>query len=338
MLKAKDDAHTKSLDVLTINANTELQSEKSKAVRLELELVKVKDDITRLETSADTAEERHIAVLKAKDDTHIKSLEVLTKNANAELQSEKSKTEKLELDLNAAKQELVKLETNHTAALLAKDDVHTKSLDEEKTLTKNANAELQSEKSLSTALLEGHSIPTTTTLLRRLMQLSLSLLPGQGGGLGGSGLVTGEVFTPLSEDDEQQHTMGPPSLVQQQRGKQRAHWIIRHSGSKHLTRVLFQFFPVDVIVSLKDDIGTTYTSYVHVADRNKCRATSFEHALISAECVAFFKIYDVAKSTMQLSCHYKKIAEGVKSVHKNLIIEFADPSINFGIFIAMFIK
>ena len=58
--------------------------------------------------------------------------------------------------MTEAKQELVKVkedvrmlgssaaeaEANNAAALSAKDDVHTKSLDEEKTLTKNANAEL----------------------------------------------------------------------------------------------------------------------------------------------------------------------------------------------------
>jgi DNA repair exonuclease SbcCD ATPase subunit len=78
----------------------------------------------------------------------------LTKNKNAELQSEKSKAEKLELDLTEVKQELEKakadlkrLETSaadaeakHTAALSAKDGIHT-------TLLQNANAELQSEKS-----------------------------------------------------------------------------------------------------------------------------------------------------------------------------------------------
>jgi hypothetical protein len=140
---------------LTKNAKAELQSEKIKAVRLELdltevkqELVKAKADLRRLGTSAAEAEANHAAALSAKDD--------LTKNANAALESEKIKAEKLESDLTEAKQELVKVnddvrmlgssaaeaEANNAAALSAKDDVHTKSLDEEKTLTRKANAEL----------------------------------------------------------------------------------------------------------------------------------------------------------------------------------------------------
>ena len=137
------------------NANAALESEKSKAVMLESdlnvakqELVKAKADLRRLGTSAAEAEANHAAALSAKDD--------LTKNANAALESEKIKAEKLESDLTEAKQELVKVkedvrmlgssaaeaEANNAAALSAKDDVHTKSLDEEKTLTRKANAEL----------------------------------------------------------------------------------------------------------------------------------------------------------------------------------------------------
>ena len=156
--------------------------------------------------------------------------------------------------------------------------------------------------------------------------------------------MTEEEITPLSEDDEQQHTttMGPQSLVQhQQQGQLRVNWIIRHSGSKHLARLLFQrvddIVPfADIIVSLKDDIGTTYTSYVHLD--TIYRATTLHHVLQRAECVAFFRIYDVTKSMMHNSRHFKKIAQGVKSVHENLIIELADPSIHFGIFIDLFIK
>ena len=191
-----------------------------------------------------------------------------------------------------------------------------------------------------TALLRRHSMQTTDALLRRQL-IQVSLL-GQGRLGVSERLVTGEEITPLNEDDspevhpQQQQHAGPPlsSLVQQQQSNQRANWIIRHSGSKHLSRVLFKrdgdIVPfADIIVSLKDDIGTTYTSYVHVA-APRYRATTMHKVLQRAGCVTFFRIYDVTKPMMQKNFpHFNKIAEGVKSVHKNLIIEMADPSIHF---------
>ena len=52
-----------------------------------------------MQISYAAAEERHTAVLKVKDDVHTKSLDELTRKANAELLIEISKTETLESDL-----------------------------------------------------------------------------------------------------------------------------------------------------------------------------------------------------------------------------------------------
>ena len=104
-LSVKDDIHTTLLQ----NANAELQSEKSKAEKLESDLREVKQEL-----------ERDTAALSAKDGVHT----TLLQNVNAELQSEKSKAEKLESDLNEAKtkytdaeRKATEAEATHTAAL-----------------------------------------------------------------------------------------------------------------------------------------------------------------------------------------------------------------------------
>ena len=119
-------------------------------------------------------------------------------------------------------------------------------------------------------------------------------------------------------------------------GMKRRNWIICHTGRRHLSCVLFKRpgditeLLVDEIVSLKDDIGTNYTSFVHLAASS--RATIIENILrIHTTTVSDFKVIDISQqttTTMLNSRHFRKIAEGVRSENKNLSIDSINDPLN----------
>lgn len=115
-------------------------------------------------------------------------------------------------------------------------------------------------------------------------------------------------------------------------GVQRSSWLIRHTGSKRLTCNIFwrpcETAPlVDEIVSLKDDIGTTYTSFVYAGIR--VRATSIEKTLRCTVGVSGFKVIELTKQTMIDSDHFQKLIEGVRSKNKNIKIDTVNQLTHF---------
>ena len=146
--------------------------------------------------------------------------------------------------------------------------------------------------------------------LEKLMQIALQ-------GPGSSSEDEGVEITPLCDGGE----VGNGG---EKRENQRSHWLILHTGRKQLMRVLFQRLSgasyVDVIVSLKDDdSGTTYTSYIHA--NYLIRSSALKKSLRHARGISAFRVIGISKLEMKYNNPFQKIAEGVKSAHKNLKID-----------------
>ena len=146
--------------------------------------------------------------------------------------------------------------------------------------------------------------------LEKLMQIALQ-------GPGSSSEDEGVEITPLCDGGE----VGNGG---EKRENQRSHWLILHTGRKQLMSVLFQRISgasyVDVIVSLKDDdSGTTYTSYIHT--NIKTRSSALKKSLRHARGISAFRVIGISRLEMKYNNHFQKIAEGVKSAHKNLKID-----------------
>ena len=146
------------------------------------------------------------------------------------------------------------------------------------------------------------------------------------------------IITALSDDDDDAFVVGSSGAAadgENAAGVQRTNWLIRHTGSKRLTCNIF-FRPcdetaapslVDEIVSLKDDIGTTYTSFVYASRR--IRATSLEKSLRCAVGVTGFKVTDLSKQTRLDSRHFQKLVDGVRFKHNNIKIDTVNQLTHF---------
>jgi hypothetical protein len=145
-----------------------------------------------------------------------------------------------------------------------------------------------------------------------------------------------EEITALSDDDDVEEDADEGS------GVQRSRWLIRHTGSKRLTCNIFwrprETVPlVDEIVSLKDDIGTTYTSFVYAGSR--VRATSIEKVLRCTVGVSGFKVIEITNQMMIDSDHFQKLIEAVRSKDKNIKIDTLNQLTHFNrIFGKMFLR
>ena len=147
-------------------------------------------------------------------------------------------------------------------------------------------------------------------------------------------------ITPLCDHEEDRSS----NLTRGAREIQRMHWIIRHTGFRPLMCDFFREFKpsepavyfVDGVVSLKDDSGTNYTSYVRSTSR--IRSTTLKKSLRVALSISEFSVICTSKSEMINSHHFQKIAEGVKSVNKNLSINMTCPTRNFTEITQMFLR
>ena len=170
--------------------------------------------------------------------------------------------------------------------------------------------------------------------LSKLMQLALQGPPPQSSD-------DEEVdITPLCDYEEDRSS----NLTGGARENQRMHWIIRHTGLRPLMCDMFREFGpsepavyfVDGVVSLKDDIGTNYTSYVRSTSR--IRSKTLKKSLRVALSISAFSVIGTSKLEMINSHHFQKIAEGVKSVNKNLSINMTCPTRNFTEITQMFLR
>lgn len=103
-------------------------------------------------------------------------------------------------------------------------------------------------------------------------------------------------------------------------------WLIRHSGSTHLTCDIFRHGSVEPpianeCISIRDDNGY-YTTYVHMDE--KIRTITLKRMLSTAANIIAFKIVHVNKQP-QNSRHFWKLAEGIQQKHSSLKMERINP-------------
>lgn len=130
-----------------------------------------------------------------------------------------------------------------------------------------------------------------------------------------------EQLHPLSDDDDidNEALKSTTSTNAQRRG-----WLIRHSGSTHLTCDIFlksEKSVADHCISIQDDNGY-YTTYVHLDE--KVRTIDMKRMLSDAANIIAFKIVHF-HIQIQNSRHFWKLAAAIQQKHGSLKMERTNP-------------
>jgi hypothetical protein len=104
---------------------------------------------------------------------------------------------------------------------------------------------------------------------------------------------------------------------------QRKDWLIRHTGTTHLTcnilNVLRTSPEADECISIRDDENGVYTSYVHFGI--KIRGCILGRLLSNAAGIIDFKIVNFSGKKIQSTYHFWDIAAGIHFNHRGLKVD-----------------